>query len=124
MSRLDFAPEPKQMEVTDIATGHLVFRPVPGKQISYTALDKAIRDAGYEIEDAAVDMIGIVTDERHLRTPNGQVFHLTAPDDAGKKRLAGLRAGREITLRGAWKAVEGGEAVVVTQLRERSGETR
>ncbi len=38
MSRLEFGPKPREMEVTDIATGHFVFRPVDGEKVSYEAL--------------------------------------------------------------------------------------
>lgn len=124
MSRLEFAPKPKQMEVTDIATGHFVFAPVPGKEISYPALDEAIRNAGYEIEDAALTVTGTVTDERHLTTPEGQVFHLTSAGEGGKRRLGSLEAGRQVTVRGAWKAVEGVDVIVVGELKQASGDTR
>jgi hypothetical protein len=112
VSRLEFGPEPDEMEVTDIATGHFVFRPVAGKEVSYAALDEAIEDAGYAIENAAITVAGMVTDERHVKTPDGQVFHVEAADASGKERLAGLKAGEKVVVAGAWKAVEGAEVVV------------
>ncbi|HUO87319.1 MAG TPA: hypothetical protein VM617_07995 [Thermoanaerobaculia bacterium] len=124
MSRLEFGPRPKEMEVTDIATGHFVFRPVAGKEVSFPALEEAIEDAGYEIEDATITLAGVVTDERHLTTPNGQVFHLTAADDGGKQRLEGLRADQRIVVTGAWTAVEGVDVVVVSEVEPAAGAKR
>lgn len=113
VSRLELGPKPKEMEVTDIRTGHFVFRPVAGKEVSYQALKRAIENAGYEIEDAAITVTGTVTDGRHLETPDGQIFELTAADAAGEARLDALDPGGETTLSGAWKAVEGVNVIVV-----------
>lgn len=113
VSRLEFGPKPKEMEVTDIRTGHFVFRPVTGEEVSYEALNEAIEDAGYEIEDAAITVTGRVTDDRHLETPDGQVFELSAVGAAGEERLAALEPGSESTLSGAWKAVEGVDVIML-----------
>lgn len=113
VSRLEFGPKPKEMEVTDIRTGHFVFRPVKGKEVSYRELSEAIENAGYEIEDAAITVTGRVTDDRHLETPDGQVFELSAVGAAGEERLAALEPGSESTLSGAWKAVEGVDVIVL-----------
>lgn len=113
VSRLEFGPKANEMEVTDIATGHFVFRPVTGEKVSFAALNKAIENAGYEIEAAGITVTGTVADDRHLETPDGQVFELTAADPVGKERLDALEAGSEATLSGAWKAVEGVDVLVV-----------
>lgn len=120
MSRLEFGPEPEEMEVTDIRTGHFVFRPVPGKKVSYRALEEAIENAGYEIEAASVAVTGTVTEERHLRTPGGQEFHLTAPDGEtgeGRSPLAALEPGAKVTVEGAWTAHKGAEVVAAEAIR-------
>lgn len=116
MSRLDFGPAPKEMEVTDIATGHFVFRPVEGEEVSFDALDEAIRNAGYEIETAAITVAGTVTDERHLETPEGRLFHLTAAGGPPGEPPEGLQPGREVTVRGAWSAAEGVEVVEAAEV--------
>lgn len=113
VSRLEFGPKPKEMEVTDIRTGHFVFRPVEGEEVSFQELSEAIENAGYEIEDAAITVTGRVTDDRHLETPDGQVFELSAVGAAGEERLAALEPGSESTLSGAWKAVEGVDVIVL-----------
>jgi hypothetical protein len=106
------------MEVTDIATGHFVFAPVPGKRVSYQALDGAIRGAGYEVDRSAITLSGEVTDQRHLRTPNGQLFHLEAADPEARQRLEGLEAGARVVVTGAWRTVEGAEVVTVGEEKE------
>lgn len=113
VSRLEFGPKPKEMEVTDIRTGHFVFRPVEGEEVSYLELSEAIENAGYEIEDAAITVAGRVTDDRHLETPDGKVFELAAAGPAGEERLAALEPGSDTILSGAWKAVEGVEVILV-----------
>lgn len=116
VSRLAFAPSPEEMEVTDIATGHFVFRPLAGEEVSFAALDKAIRDAGYEIENAAIELAGTLTENRHLEAPGGQLFHLVADDEALQGRLSALEVGTPLVVKGGWKAIEGSEVVVVTEI--------
>ena len=118
VSRLPFGPEPKGMEVTDIATGHFVFAPVEGEKVSYEALDEAITDAGYEIEDAAIAVSGTVTENRHLETPDGHAFHLTAVDEDVKNELSALEPGTDLRVEGAWVVREGAEVVVVQRIGE------
>lgn len=106
------------MEVTDIATGHFVFTPVEEEKVSYEALDEAITDAGYEIEDASITVSGTVTENRHLETPDGQVFHLTAAGEEVEEELSELEAGKELRVEGAWEARKGAEVVVVHRIGE------
>ena len=117
MSRLEFGPKPREMEVTDIATGHFVFRPVEGKEVSYEELDEAIENAGYEIEDATITVTGAVTDERHLESPNGQLFQVTEGEAAGENALAELAPGAKVTVRGAWRSTDGVNVVVAAEIR-------
>lgn len=121
MSRLAFGPKPKAMEVTDIASGHFVFSPVEGEVVSYEALDRAITDAGYEIENAALVLAGTLLRNRHLETPSGQVFHLKADDRAVKARLAELAPGDRLEVRGAWRFAQGAELVEVSEVSDGDG---
>ncbi len=116
VSRLEFGPEPREMEVTDIATGHFVFAPVEGEEVSFADLDEAIENAGYAIESAAIRVAGTVTDERHLEAPNSQVFHVPRPEGEGESPLIELEPGVEVTVHGAWKSVEGVDVVVATEV--------
>ena len=116
MSRLEFGPKPKEMEVTDIKTGHFVFSPVEGGPVSYKSLNKAVSDAGYEIESAVIVVTGTLDAARHLATPNGQIFHLTAVDEAVKRQLVDLEPGARLRVEGAWSVEEGGDIVVVSKM--------
>ena len=118
VSRLPFGPKPKEMEVTDIASGHFVFSPVRGEKVSYEALDKAITDAGYEIEDAKVVVSGTVTEEGHLETPDGQRFHLTASADELRGRLAEVEPGAALRVRGDWLLRTGNDTIDVVEFLE------
>lgn len=117
VSRLEFGPKPREMEVTDIATGRLVFRPVEGEEVSFEALDEAVVNAGYEIENAALTVTGTVTDERHLKTPGGQLFHVTRAEGEGDTPQAELEPGAEVTVRGGWRSVEGVDVILATEVR-------
>lgn len=122
MSRLAFGPKPREMEVTDISTGHFVFTPVEGQRVSLQALEEAIENAGYEIEGTAIEVAGTVTENRHLETPDGQLFHLTAVDEDLKSRLLAIEPGTDLAVQGAWQVREGAEVVVVQALDDDDAE--
>jgi hypothetical protein len=114
--RLEFAPDPKDMEVTDITSGRFVFSPRPGKPVSLADLRKAITKAGYEIEGTRIEVVGALTDDGRLRVPEtGQIFRLEGEEQVRKLReQAG--AGRA-TVAGAWEVVNQEEAVLLEESR-------
>ncbi len=57
-----------------------------------------------------------MTENRHLETPDGQVFHLTVDGEVVKEKLFELEAGTELRVEGAWEAREGAEVVVVHRI--------
>lgn len=117
MRRLDFAPEAKDMEVIDVTTGRFVFKPRPGKAVSLAALEKAITQAGYEIEKTRIEVTGKLTDDGRLRVPGtGQVFRL-----AGEKQRPPGASGSSVTVAGGWKA-EDGEQIVLLDEPQTGGE--
>lgn len=111
--RLEFAPDPKDMEVTDITSGHFVFRPRAGKPVSLAGLRRAVTKAGYEIEGTRIEVSGLLTPEGRLRDPDtGQVFQLE-----GEERLRELRSqaasDARTTLEGVWKSEDGKEIIAL-----------
>ncbi len=104
------------MEVTDLENGRFVFPPRPGKPVSRSGLETAITKAGYEIEDARIEVSGLLTPEGRLRVPEtGQVFRLE-----GEERLRKLREaaeGAKVTVSGAWKVEDQQEVVVLEEPR-------
>jgi hypothetical protein len=115
--RLEFAPDPKEMEVKDITNGRFVFRPRPDKPVSLAALRTAVTKAGYTIEETWVEVSGTLTEDGRLRVPEtGQVFRLE-----GEERLRALRekagaAGR-VTAAGSWKVTDGQETILLAERR-------
>lgn len=115
--RLEFAPAAKDMEVTDITSGHFVFRPRKDKPVSLEALRKAITKAGYEIEGTRIEIVGSLQDDGRLRAAGtSQLFRLE-----GEERLRQLRShgvpGTPVTVEGAWKAKDREEIVSLEEPR-------
>lgn len=121
VSRLDFAPKRDEMEVVDIRTGRFVFRPRAGAPVSFARLDKAITDAGYEIEAARLTVTGKLVSESRLRSRGSdQSFELVA-DDRREEVLEELEDLLEesepdaiVTVSGAWATT--GEGVETVRL--------
>ncbi|MEA2559600.1 MAG: hypothetical protein QOH06_1104 [Acidobacteriota bacterium] len=104
--RLEFAPAPKDMEVTDIKSGRFVFRPRTDKPVSLSELRKAVTKAGYEIEGTNIEVAGSLGADGRLRVPEtGQVFLLKGSRDKG--------AGGPVTVKGKWEVVDREEVIVL-----------
>ena len=116
MRRLEFSPDPKDMEVTDIASGRFVFPPRPAKPVSLGDLRKAVTKAGYEIEGTWIEVTGTLNADGRLRVPEtGQVFRLE-----GKERVDRLREQASsglVTVAGAWEVVDREETVLLEDRR-------
>ena len=111
--RLDFAPAPKDMEVTDITTGRFVFRPRTDKPVSLSELRKAVTKAGYEIEGTRIEVAGSLGADGRLRVPEtGQVFLL-------KGERAEKTAEGPVTVEGKWEVVDRQEVIVLDRAEER-----
>jgi hypothetical protein len=111
--RLDFAPDPKDMEVKDIKTGRFVFKPRPGKPVSLKDLRASITKAGYEIQTTWIEVSGILTPDGRLRVPEtGQLFRLEGEEQLRKLREAAGDGGR-VTAAGAWKAADHQETILL-----------
>lgn len=117
--RLDFAPKPEDMEVTDIENGRFVFKPKPGKAVSLAVLRKAVVKAGYEIEGTWIEVSGLLTPEGLLVPETGQVFRLEGEE--ALRRLSEKAEGGKATAAGAWKAGERGETIRLEEPREKEG---
>ncbi|HAV63882.1 MAG TPA: hypothetical protein DCY13_16145 [Verrucomicrobiales bacterium] len=113
VSRLDFAPETESMEVTDIATGHFVFSPLSGRQVSYGDLDKVITGAGYEIEKASIEVIGKLVTNMQLRVEEtDQTFHLVNEEELSRLREQ-VSSDLPVTVSGQWKTERGIDTIVI-----------
>ena len=107
VSRLDYAPKLKEIELIDIRKGLGVFVPKPDKPVSFAALKATLKSAGYVLDAADISVAGTLSREgaQWVITvkPSGQEFLLEGPSvgDAVK----GVEEGTLIELVGNWKTV-------------------
>jgi len=107
VSRLDYAPKLKEIEVTDIQKGLGVFTPKPDKPVSFIALKETLKKAGYTLDAADITVAGTIAKDKKgwaiVVEPSGQRFSLEGPtvDEA----LAGAVPGAKIELTGDWKTI-------------------
>lgn len=105
MSRLDYAPKLKEIEITDIKKGLGVFTPKPDKVVSFAALKETLKKAGYALDTADITVIGtlardgqawvlIVEETKQRFTLQGESIIKAMPDAAPDMRV-------EVT--GGWK---------------------
>ena len=107
MSRLDYAPKLKDIEITDIKKGLGVFTPKPDRPISFAALKDALKKAGYALDSAEIVVSGTLNREGDrwwlVTQPSGQRFALEGAD-AGR-RVEDFAPGTTVEVRGEWKTV-------------------
>ena len=107
VSRLDYAPKPKEIEITDIKKGLGVFTPKLERPVSFAELKSALKKAGYTLAAADITVAGTLSrDEKGwwlVSDPAGQRFAL---EGANVERvLAGAAAGSRVEVMGDWKTV-------------------
>ena len=106
MSRLDYAPKLKEIQITDIKKGLGVFTPKPDKPVSFAALKKTLKKAGYELASADITVSGKLSrDEGQwsiIANTSEQRFKLSDPSTL----LADPVAGEEVELTGNWETQE------------------
>ena len=104
VSRLDFAPKLKEIEVTDFKKGLGVFTPKPDKPVSFAALKESLKKAGYTLGAADVTVAGTLAKDEKGWTivveASGQRFIL-----AGDQALSEAKEGDAIEVTGDWKTV-------------------
>ena len=107
VSRLDYAPRLKEIELTDIKKGLGVFTPKPDKPVSFAALKATLKSAGYVLDAADITVAGALSKEGAVWSvtvqPSGQKFVLEGSNV--EKVVAGIEPGSPIELTGGWKTV-------------------
>ena len=110
VSRLDYAPKLKEIQVTDFKKGLGVFTPKPDKPVSFAALKETLKKAGYTLDAADITVTGKLFEDEKGRAivvqQSGQRFALEGPnvDDA----IAGAKPEETLELTGNWKTVGAG----------------
>ena len=106
VSRLDYAPKLKEIEVTDIKKGLGVFTPKPDKPVSFAALKETLKKAGYTLDSADITVVGTLTkDEKGwsiVVQPSGQHFILEGPN---VDQVVGTNVGATVEITGDWKTI-------------------
>ena len=105
MSRLEYAPKLKQIEVTDIQKGLGVFTPKPDKPVSFAALKATLKSAGYVLDAADIIVAGTLSREGDVWIvtvkSSGQKFVLEGPNV--QKLVAATESGAPVEITGGWK---------------------
>jgi hypothetical protein len=107
VSRLDYAPKLKEIELTDIKKGLGEFTPKPDKPVSFAALKATLKSAGYVLDAADISVAGTLEQEGEgwvvTIKPSGQKFVLEGA-------VTGLEAGSPIEITGDWKTTGKGNS--------------
>jgi hypothetical protein len=118
VSRLDYAPKLKEIELTDIKKGLGEFTPKADKPVSFAALKATLKSAGYVLAAADLTIAGTLDHEGDgwvvTVKPSGQKFVLEGA-------VTGLEAGSPIEITGDWKTSgQGNSAREVITLAKRT----
>ena len=105
VSRLDYAPKLKEIQVTDIQKGLGVFTPKPDKPVSFAALKETLKKAGYVLDAADITVAGTPKKDDKgwvlVVKTSGQRLALEGPNVEQALAGAGVDANIEVT--GDWK---------------------
>jgi hypothetical protein len=112
VSRLDYAPKLKEIQLTDIKKGIGVFTPKPDKPVSFAALKATLKKAGYTLDTAEITLAGTLLREGQgwviVVDPSGQRFALEGANL--DKVLAGASSDARVEVTGDWKTEGSGTA--------------
>ncbi|MFL6209426.1 MAG: hypothetical protein ACJ74W_11285 [Pyrinomonadaceae bacterium] len=107
MSRLAFAPKLKEIEITDITKGIGIFTPKPDKPVSFAVLQTALKQAGYTLDTADLNVAGVLAHDGAgwwlVVESSGQRFALAGA--ALDKLLVGFAPATRVQLVGDWQTV-------------------
>jgi hypothetical protein len=128
VSRLDYAPKLKEIELTDIKKGIGEFTPKPDKPVSFAALKATLKSAGYVLTAADITIAGTLNKDGDVWVvtidPSGQKFVLEGANAA--QAVAGVEAGSPIEITGDWKTAGQGNSAreVITPAKKSQASLR
>ncbi len=116
VSRLEFAPKLKEIEVTDFKKGLGGFTPKPEKTVSFAALKESLKKAGYTLDSADVTLEGTLTKSDKgwaiiVPGSNQQIFLAGANVD---QAIGAATAGSTVEITGDWKTAGTGSTAYET----------
>jgi hypothetical protein len=111
VSRLDYAPKLKEIQVTDIKKGLGVFTPQPDKPVSFAALKETLKKAGYTLDSADITLVGTLARD-------GQAWVLVVEETKQRfilqgdltKLMADASPEMRLEITGGWKTEGEGQA--------------
>ena len=110
VSRLDFAPKPIEIQITDIRRGVGFFTPRADRPVSLSVLKAALKKAGYTLDRAEINIVGTLERDGEkwvlVATQSNQRFVLEGADV--EKILEGATARTRVEIAGEWKTVGAG----------------
>ncbi|MEW6207841.1 MAG: hypothetical protein AB1631_05700 [Acidobacteriota bacterium] len=119
MSRLDFAPNPDQIKITDIKRGIGIFKPRSDKPVSFAAIKTALKKAGYTLDSSEITVAGLLMRDGagwRLEVPESkQRFHI----ESDKDQLTEGAQSVEIT--GEWQTVDEREVIRISSAKKADG---
>jgi len=114
VSRLDYAPQPKEVQITDIKKGIGVFTPKPDKPVSFVALKQKLKKAGYVLASAVITVSGKLSRDDGqwsiIAQTSEQRFNVSDPDAL----LANATAGEVVEISGNWETQEKEPSELIT----------
>lgn len=104
VGRLQFAPKPKEIEVTDLRRGVATFAPRPAEHVSFAALKEELKRAGYTLASAEISVVGTLRRDAAARwslvaDQSAQTFFLDTDALKQQQQLAG---GERVEVSGGW----------------------
>jgi hypothetical protein len=116
VSRLEFAPKLKEIEVTDIQKGLGVFTPKSDKPVSFAALKETLKKAGYTLASADITVAGTLAKGDKgwsiVVQGSGQQFFLAGPNV--DQAIGSTNVGSSVEITGDWKTVGTGASAYET----------
>jgi hypothetical protein len=105
VSRLNFAPKPNEIEITDIKNGIAVFTPKSEKPVSFAALKETLKKAGYTLASAKITVAGKLARETTgwLLIANTTAQRFALEGDGVDQALDGAAADAQVEVTGDWK---------------------
>ena len=109
VSRLDYAPKLKEIQITDIKKGLGTFTPRPDKPASFAALKETLKKAGYRLAAADIRVAGSLDKATLSVAASGQRFALEGADL--NQLLSNVSNAEAVEVTGDWKTTGQGSAV-------------
>lgn len=107
VSRLDYAPKLKEIQITDIKNGIGVFTPKSERSVSFVALKTALKKAGYALDSADINVVGTLArdGEKWTLTSDASDQRFALAGEALDKLLTDFAAGTRVEIVGGWHTV-------------------